>query len=107
MIGELTNHLWQSTPFAIAAGLLTLAFRSNRATVRHWLWLSASLKFFIPFSLLIGIGSRWEWGPATQKAATEIAGPPISFTVEQISEPFALAETPHSMAGHTDWLSVG
>jgi len=31
MIAELTNHLWQSTLFALAAGLLTLALRKNRA----------------------------------------------------------------------------
>jgi hypothetical protein len=31
MVEELTNHLWQSTLFAFAAGLLTLAFRKNRA----------------------------------------------------------------------------
>jgi hypothetical protein len=55
MITALTNHLWQSTMFAIVAGLLTLAFRKNRAKVRYWLWFSASLKFFIPFSLLINL----------------------------------------------------
>jgi hypothetical protein len=42
MISELTNHLWQSTLFAIAAGLLTVAFRKNRAQVRYWLWFSAT-----------------------------------------------------------------
>src|ERR1700733_13696160 len=100
MINALTNHLWQSTLFAIAAGLLTLAFRNNRAKVRYWLWLSASLKFFIPFALLIGIGNRFEWTPAAQKLATQVAGPSISFTVEQITEPFAQAVAPaRSMGG--------
>ena len=41
----MTNHLWQSTIFAVAAGLLTFVFRKNRARVRYWLWLSAPLKF--------------------------------------------------------------
>ena len=45
MIGELTNHLWQSTLFAVAAGLLAFAFRKNRAQIRYGLWFSASLKF--------------------------------------------------------------
>ncbi len=53
MVSLLTTHLWQSTFFAVAAGLLTLAFRGNRAQVRYWLWLSASLKFFIPFAVLM------------------------------------------------------
>jgi hypothetical protein len=51
------NHLWQSTWFALAAGALTLAFRANRASLRHWLWFSASVKFLIPFALLIGLRS--------------------------------------------------
>src|ERR1700722_9044209 len=103
MIRELTNHLWQSTLFATAAGLLTLAFRDNRAKVRYWLWLSASLKFFIPFSLLISVGSDFEWAPAAQKMATQVAGPSLSFTVEQIAQPFAEAVTPtHSTTSHID-----
>ena len=36
---------------------LTLALRGNRAHVRHWLWLAASVKFLVPFSLLFYIGS--------------------------------------------------
>jgi hypothetical protein len=108
MTGALTNHLWQSTLFAIAAGLLTLAFRNNRAKVRYWLWLSASLKFFIPFSLLIGIGNQLEWAPAAQKLATQVVGPAIPFTVEQISEPFSLGVAPaRSTAGHIDWFFMG
>jgi len=31
------NHLWQSTIFAIAIGLLALALQKNRASLRHWL----------------------------------------------------------------------
>ena len=57
MISELANHLWQSTLFACAMGLLTVMLRRNRAAVRHGLWLAASVKFLAPFSLLIGLGS--------------------------------------------------
>ncbi len=32
------NHLWQSTMFAAATGLLTLPLKKNRAAVRYWLW---------------------------------------------------------------------
>jgi cytochrome c-type biogenesis protein CcmH/NrfF len=35
---NITNHLWQSTVFAVVAGLVTVAFRANRAHVRYWLW---------------------------------------------------------------------
>jgi beta-lactamase regulating signal transducer with metallopeptidase domain len=80
----LANHLWQSTLFAGAAGFLTLAFRKNRAAVRYGLWLAASLKFLIPFSMLVGIGSyvRWPLSPA-------IAKPQIVLIVGQISQPFS------------------
>ena len=57
----LGNHIWQSTLFACAIALLTLAFRDNRARVRYWLWLAASLKFLIPFSPLMTIGTRIAW----------------------------------------------
>jgi hypothetical protein len=53
MISALTNHFWQSTVFALAAGLLTLAFRKNRAQVRYALWFCASIKFLVPFALLM------------------------------------------------------
>ncbi len=52
------NHLWQSTAFALIAALLTLALRKNQARARYWLWLAASLKFLVPFSLLVVIGSH-------------------------------------------------
>jgi hypothetical protein len=52
-IAILGNHLWQSTLFAAAAWLLTLALRRHRAQVRYWLWLAASVKFLVPFALLV------------------------------------------------------
>jgi len=63
----LGNHLWQSTLFAFAAGALTLILRRHQARTRYWLWLAASVKFLIPFSLLVGIGSGLAWlrGPGT------------------------------------------
>jgi bla regulator protein BlaR1 len=55
------SHLWQSTLFAGAVWVLTLALRKNRASTRYCVWLAASMKFLIPFSMLIAIGSRVEW----------------------------------------------
>jgi len=57
MIGEITNHLWQSILFLFAAGLLGIAFRKNRAGVRYALWLSASCTFLVPFSFFMVLGS--------------------------------------------------
>ena len=55
---SLANHLWQSTLFAAAVWLVTLLLRSNAASLRHSLWLTASIKFLVPFSLLVGLGER-------------------------------------------------
>jgi beta-lactamase regulating signal transducer with metallopeptidase domain len=57
MIAALVNHLWQSTLFCGGAWLITLALRPNSAALRHWIWLLASLKFLVPFSLLFYVGS--------------------------------------------------
>jgi len=60
-ISSLANHLWQSTVVVFAAWLLVFALRNNQARIRYWIWLLASLKFLIPFSLLIDAGRRFGW----------------------------------------------
>jgi uncharacterized protein (TIGR03435 family) len=81
------NHLWQSTGFAAVAVLLALALRSNHARARYWLWLAASVKFLVPFSMLSAVGAslgRW-FVPATPVSH-------VPFVVEQIVQPFAPAQ---------------
>ena len=80
----LGNHLWQSTLFAAAAGLLTLTLRKNHARPRYWLWLAASLKFLIPFSLLVGIG-----GYLASPQASPASKRGLYVAVEAISQPFS------------------
>jgi bla regulator protein blaR1 len=79
----LGNHLWQSTLFAVAAGLLTLTLRKNHARARYGLWLAASVKFLIPFSLLVSLGSRLA---RTHASAGTNAG--VYFAIEEVSQPF-------------------
>ena len=83
------NHLWQSTLFAVVAGLLTLVLRKNHARARYWLWLAASLKFLIPFSLLVSAGG-YLGGPRT--AANATSG--LYFAMEEMSQPFTQSATP-------------
>ncbi|MFZ0820814.1 MAG: M56 family metallopeptidase [Candidatus Acidiferrales bacterium] len=100
MIAELTNHLWQSTVFAAAVALLAAAFRKNRAEVRYWLWFSASVKFLIPFALLLTLGTRlWNALPAA-KIHAPVAASSISAAVVQFTQPFSesFASTPTSSA---------
>ncbi|MGB6687167.1 MAG: M56 and DUF3738 domain-containing protein [Terracidiphilus sp.] len=79
----LVNHLWQSTAVVLAAWLLALALRSNRAGVRYWLWMIASLKFLLPFSLFIAAGEFFH--PA---ATLAIRQPALASAIEQVVRPF-------------------
>jgi bla regulator protein blaR1 len=85
LVPAIGNHLWQSTIFAIAVTALTLILRNNRARDRYWLWLVASLKFLIPFSPLIAIGT---YLARSRGSATSSAD--FSLIVEQVSQPFTL-----------------
>src|SRR5271156_1030055 len=104
MIAELTNHIWQSTVFAILVGLITLAFHRNRAQVRYWLWLSASLKFLLPFSLLMPFGHRLEWASGTHSIGP---APAVRLAVVQLTQPFpeTLPQAPSTRAVH-DWTAI-
>jgi bla regulator protein blaR1 len=80
------NHLWQSTAFTCTVALLAFVLRKNRASIRYWLWLAASVKFLIPLSWLVDLGSRLGPAAVSQTGATKI------FTaVSGISQPFAVA----------------
>jgi len=83
------NHLWQSTLFAVIAWLMTLMLRKNRAQTRYWIWLAASVKFLIPFSLLVGICNLVDWPSAPMITSTR-----LSAAVQQASEPFS-ADAPN------------
>lgn len=89
MLAALGNHLWQSTVFAVAVGLLTLFFRNNSARVRHCLWLTASFKFLVPFSLLILLGSGFT--PYTVPVGTHPTGtaPQWSILMERVAQPLS------------------
>jgi bla regulator protein BlaR1 len=94
---DLLNHLWQSTLFAAVAGLLTLLLRRNRARTRYWLWLAASMKFLIPFALLVNVGSYF--APRTPSASIAAPAQP---SIEQtllapalaIATPVAVPQSP-------------
>ncbi len=58
------------TLFVLAAAIAASALRKNGAHVRHRVWLAASLKFLVPFSLLIALGAAVSWRTAAQPAAS-------------------------------------
>jgi beta-lactamase regulating signal transducer with metallopeptidase domain len=76
------NHLWQSTLFVIVAWLATLALRGNGARLRYWLWTAASVKFFVPLSVLVSLGELFQW-----RDAPVAVQPAVSFVMEDVLMP--------------------
>jgi bla regulator protein blaR1 len=83
------NHLWQSTMFAGVAAMMTLALRKNQARVRYRLWLAASVKFLIPFSLLISL-----CGHLARPRNSVSAESGLYAVVEEVSQPFTRTAAP-------------
>jgi bla regulator protein blaR1 len=75
----MTAHLWQSSLFAGLTALLALAFRRQRAGIRYWIWMAASLKFLIPFAVLIEIGTHIPWPAAAPVARPHLTAPAPDF----------------------------
>ena len=89
----IANHLWQSTLFAGAAALLTLFLKNNRAHARYCLWLAASAKFLVPFSLLMLAG-----GLVGRHSVVTPVPARVPVIVEQVNEPFVAELPPVSIA---------
>lgn len=92
------DHLWQSTLVAVVIAILALFFRNNAASVRYWLWFTASLKFLVPFSLLAEIGQRSFAHPVP---ASSLA---LLQRIEPATAPFAAMPAPASH--HIPWMAV-
>jgi uncharacterized protein (TIGR03435 family) len=87
-LAALANHLWQTTLFAALVAVATLAYRRNRASVRHALWLAASIKFLIPFAALATLGAQL--APRVLSLAPRVQ-PAIAAAIDTASQPFATA----------------
>ena len=109
-LSSVFDHLWQSTAFAAAVALATLAFRRNRARVRHSLWLAASIKFLVPFSLLIALGGHLHWPtpstPPTLAVIVDIASQPftVKLPITPPSHPLKPAADPIPAIALAVWL---
>ena len=86
MTEALFNHLWQSTLFALAAALLALACRRNSASLRFNIWLAASVKFLIPFSLCVLVGKQLRWETTSLFHST----PGLFVVMNELTQPGAV-----------------
>jgi bla regulator protein blaR1 len=94
---SIANHLWQSTLFAAAVAVLVLLLRKNHASTRYALWLCASLKFLLPFSLLISAGTRFGF----HEAPTSSQSADLLIVMQDLGQPFA----PTHFTQHTQAIS--
>jgi uncharacterized protein (TIGR03435 family) len=85
----LVNHLWQSTVVVLIAWLLTQILRGNQARTRYGVWMVASVKFLLPFSLLISAGERLR-----RAVAAPIGRGALAAVIEQITQPFPQTASP-------------
>ena len=90
---------------AAVAGLLAASLSKNRAYVRYWLWFAASLKFLVPFWLLISLGSHLKLAPTGKEIAAPFM-PAVSLAMATVAQPFAgisssATATPQTA---TDWV---
>jgi beta-lactamase regulating signal transducer with metallopeptidase domain len=81
---SIINHLWQSTFVFVLALLLTWVLRRNQARTRYWVWMVASAKFLVPFSLFVAIG---EWLRPTAEPLTESRR--FASAIVNIAQPFS------------------
>ena len=87
-------HLWQSTWFAVAAGLLTLLLKRNRARARYWVWFTGLVKFLVPFGILVSLGSHLTLpsmdaqrsGVGCGRWLTAMTRPAISFVMGDVAQ---------------------
>ncbi|HET9216113.1 MAG TPA: M56 family metallopeptidase [Terriglobia bacterium] len=79
------NHLWQSTLFALAAGVVVLFLRQHPARTRYWVWWVASVKFLVPLSLLVSVGSLFSWRITSEPAVQPFLP---SAVIVQVTQPF-------------------
>jgi uncharacterized protein (TIGR03435 family) len=92
-MNEILNHLLQSTLFAAAVAVANTTLRRNSPRLRYWLWLAASIKFLIPFSLLVSTGARVQFPPDMPSLH--------AVTVQQMSTYFApISEFPAPAPTH-------
>jgi bla regulator protein BlaR1 len=106
MIGQLSNHLWQSTVFVVGSAMAAAALRKNGAHVRHLVWLTASLKFLVPFALLMTLGTHWASTRSNAPTGGAYSIKTTSLVVDQIAQPFTAAVRAASPAAssETRWI---
>ena len=99
----IVNHLWQSSCFALVAGMLAFVLRRNSPKIRYWVWLSASLKFLLPFALLVSLGSVV---PRPVSHRPSVRAHAFRVSLIQIADPFLAPDTAARARAPLPWVPV-
>lgn len=89
MIPELLNHLWQSSVCVGIAALLTLSLRHNGARIRYGIWFAASVKFLVPFFVLVKLGQVIASAHVAPELLTLPSRLPPALVTRSLTTPFA------------------
>jgi beta-lactamase regulating signal transducer with metallopeptidase domain len=101
-VTALLDHLWQSTLFALPLGALSLLLRRHAAAVRFWLWFAASVKFLVPFSVLMAIGAA-----VTLPVAPMLPDGPMLEVLQDTAAPFTNMPAANvGPDGTTTWIML-
>jgi beta-lactamase regulating signal transducer with metallopeptidase domain len=104
MSGAFVAHVWQSTLFVLVIKALTVGLREDRANVRYWLWFAASIKFLLPFSLLINLGTHLTPAPMVSRIAPQLAAMVLTGTTLPASAVSSLATGAPQTS--FDWIHI-
>jgi uncharacterized protein (TIGR03435 family) len=86
-------HLLESTVFAGAVWLATLPLRRNRARTRHALWMAASVKFLVPFALIVALGSH-----VARRDSASVPPPQMRFVMADAAPAVPISAVVHPAA---------
>lgn len=101
----IVDHLWQSSLIAAVAWLLAKSLRDNGAHLRYWVWFAASMKFLVPFSLLVSLGTI-----LAPPAELRLSAAPVGETSEFVTSLWMPAASQvtggQEIATFMEWLPV-
>ena len=92
LLRGIADHLWQSTVWVAAVAVLSRLTRQTHPRAQIWLWVTASLKLWVPFATLIALGS-WVGGQASGPAALDATRVAPYVVVHGVAEPFSTVIT--------------
>ena len=86
-MGVAFDHLWQSTLFVAGAALLAWALRRHQARARYVVWLTASVKFLVPYAVMTAGARLLPW--PTSSFAVPATAARFFDTADAVGTPFS------------------